>query len=574
MQRDENATRDDNESGDTNTQWNYGGSNNGSHGGQFIQRGHMDNDSRPQGIMLFQLNNTGIHLDSGSTFHLRTNEDDFKEGTLQGIDGGFHYTSNIEGRRLYREGIDKVFDSVCKLDTRASDNINSLSNMVKDGFDVFMDTKRENSFFVTRNGTTWRFGHRNGLYTLVDKPAVATAMFHNHARGLDNAGVDPRFDIEIERHKGMAFILQRDRIAMGEAMNEYHGLWKWTKFAQWCYELAKDQRWDFDDLEIRFGGLPSTIVQEAKRRGIRKDFHEWTDGRGFIFDEVPAGMELDEIHIVPNNLNDDMEGYCALQSVEKNKEGFTNKQVKRANVAQSGYHMMGTPGAELFKLAIRGNFFKNCPITEEDVNISEKIYGPSISTIKGKQKRTTPKAVVDDWIEMPKELLKHNSNLDLCIDIMFINNVAFFVSIDKAIKFRFSTELKDRTKDAIYKSIDKILRISNHAELRIKTIYCDNKFKPVFDDVKDNMDVTMNYAAPGEHEPTIERSNQTLKGLFRAHYHRMVFKAIPKVLTIALLKHVTKVINFYPAKGGNFEILQSTYDCETKTGGFFKRMCC
>ncbi|CAJ1943965.1 unnamed protein product [Cylindrotheca closterium] len=350
-------------------------------------------------MMLFQHNNTGIHLDSGSTFHLRTNEDDFKEGSLQGIHGGFHYASNVEGRNLYREGIDKVFDYVCKLDTRASNNVNSLSNMVKDGFDVFMDTKRENSFFVTRNGTTWRFGHRNGLYPLVDEPAMVTTMFHDHARGLDN---------------------------------------------------------------------------------------------------------------------DDVQGYCALQSVEKNKEGFTNKQVKRANVARSGYHMMGAPGAELFKLAIRGNFFKNCPITEEDVNISEKIYGPSVSTIKGKQKqkRPTPKAVVDDWIEMPKELLKHNSNLDLCIDIMFINNVAFFVSIDKAIKFRFSTELKDRTKDAIYKSIDEILRIYNHAEFRIKTIYCDNEFKPVFDDMKDNMDVTMNYAAPGKHEPTIERSNQTLKGLF------------------------------------------------------------
>src|SRR6056300_158471 len=64
------------------------------------------------------------------------------------------------------------------------------------------------------------------------------------------------------------------------------------------------------------------------------------------------------------------------------------------------------------------------------------------------------------------------------------------------------------------------------------------------------MNVNMNYAAPGEHEPTIERSNQTLKVLFRTHYHRMVYKAIPKVLTIALIKHVTKVTNFYPAKGG------------------------
>ncbi|CAJ1933988.1 unnamed protein product [Cylindrotheca closterium] len=237
MQRDENAMRDDNESGDSNTQWKYGRSNNGSHEGQFVQRGHTDNHPRQQGMMLFQHNNTGIHLDSGSTFHLRINEDDFKEGNLQ----GFHYASNLEGRELYQEGIDKVFDSVCKLDTRASDNVNSLSNMVQDGFDVFMDTKRENSFFVTKNGTTWRFGHRNGLYTLVDKPAMVTTMFHDHARGLDN---------------------------------------------------------------------------------------------------------------------NDVQGYCALQSVEKNKEVFTNKQVKRANVARSGYHMMGAPGAELFKLAIRGNFFQ------------------------------------------------------------------------------------------------------------------------------------------------------------------------------------------------------------------------
>ncbi|CAJ1956186.1 unnamed protein product [Cylindrotheca closterium] len=221
MQCDENATCDDNESGDSNTQWNYGRSNNGSHGEQLIQEGHTDNDSRPQGIMLFQLNNTGINLDSAS---------------------------NVEGRELYQEGIDKVFDSVCKLHTRASNNINSLLNMVKDRFDVFMDTKRENSFFVTRNGTTWQFGHCNGLYTLVGKPAVATAMFHNHACGLDNAGVDPCFDIEIERHKGMASILQHDRIDGGEAMDEYHGLWKWTKFAQWCCELAKNRRWDFDDL--------------------------------------------------------------------------------------------------------------------------------------------------------------------------------------------------------------------------------------------------------------------------------------------------------------------------------------
>ena len=559
-------------------QWRY--TPNGGTNGQYVQRGE---DTPPDGVMLYQRQERSDpdHLDSGSTFNLRK----YREGLryLRRITGGFRYDSNAGAKHLEEEGLDN-FDLWAKLDEGAMENITSISLLVKNGYRVFMDTARNNSFFVTNNGRIWRYGHRNGLYTRVEEPEMLSWSFYAIATGEDLDGVDPRVQNLAQEHRTVANRLQSERESYGEVMDRYYDQWLYNKFWCWIMELAVRRRRDLESVGILDD---NEFLDQAIREGIDKDQHEWANGDCFVFNlermmqrNYPGqepGQEVnvepvqrmdengfpiilnghdddqdeDQDNLVHNILDEDsVQGYSNLQTVEKNKEGFTKRQVERANKARSGYHMMGAIDPKLFKLAIRGNFFKNCPITEADIDVAEKIYGPSASTFKGKTKRKTPQAVVDDWIEIPKELLESNEKLDLCIDIMFINNVALFVSIDKSIKFRFCTDLESRTKDAIYKAIDKILRTYNHAEFTIRTIYCDNEFKSVFDDVKDDMGVTMNYAAPGEHEPTIERNNQTLKALFRTHYHRMVYKAIPKVLTIALIKHVTKVINFYPAKGG------------------------
>ena len=85
---------------------------------------------------------------------------------------------------LEQEGIDSIFGTPCKLDTDATDNINSLSAMVKDGYDIFMNTSRANSFFVTnKEGKMWRFGHLDGLYTLMDEDRATTYALYQQANG-------------------------------------------------------------------------------------------------------------------------------------------------------------------------------------------------------------------------------------------------------------------------------------------------------------------------------------------------------------------------------------------------------
>ena len=44
-----------------------------------------------------------------------------------------------------------------------------------------------------------------------------------------------------------------------------------------------------------------------------------------------------------------------------------------------------------FKLMIQSNMVKNCPVTVENVTIAEKIFGPALSSLKGKSTRQKPK---------------------------------------------------------------------------------------------------------------------------------------------------------------------------------------
>ena len=152
MQRDDddsNGSNDDTNENDGNVyQWKYQ-RNNRTSGTQHIQRG---NETVERNGMIFFQNRryNDVHIDSASTFNLRKSVDDMQDIRWRNIPGGFHYASNIGGRNLDCEEIDKLFNLPCKLDTNATNNINILSAMVKAGFIIFMDTERANSFFCLK----------------------------------------------------------------------------------------------------------------------------------------------------------------------------------------------------------------------------------------------------------------------------------------------------------------------------------------------------------------------------------------------------------------------------------------
>ena len=51
------------------------------------------------------------------------------------------------------------------------------------------------------------------------------------------------------------------------------------------------------------------------------------------------------------------------------------------------------------------NLIKNAKITTEDINLTEKAYGPDVGSIKAKTTRTSPTPVFSNIIDIPAELL-------------------------------------------------------------------------------------------------------------------------------------------------------------------------
>ena len=62
--------------------------------------------------------------------------------------------------------------------------------------------------------------------------------------------------------------------------------------------------------------------------------------------------------------------------------------------------MVGHPSIKYYKNIIKTNTI-NCPVTMEDIDICEKIFGPNICTLKGKTVHTKPKVVVNYYIDIP-----------------------------------------------------------------------------------------------------------------------------------------------------------------------------
>jgi Reverse transcriptase (RNA-dependent DNA polymerase) len=239
-----------------------------------------------------------------------------------------------------------------------------------------------------------------------------------------------------------------------------------------------------------------------------------------------------------------------IDSVEENRSFYTERQYQRAKHARQVYHALGTPSVKDFKMIIVSNQIKNLPVTIEDINIAEKIFGPDIGSLKGKTTRRKPIPVVSDLIEVPRELYDNHKKATLCIDGIKINGLYFLTTITRNIMYRTAEWVPSRHISAYRSVLDNVFRIYDSAGIRINTILCDNEFQPLMEELTDVYDVMVNYANPQEHVPEAERNNRAIKERFRSTFHRLPYKAIPKVMVKVLTMESAKKMNFFPPQGG------------------------
>ena len=88
-----------------------------------------------------------------------------------------------------------------------------------------------------------------------------------------------------------------------------------------------------------------------------------------------------------------------------------------------------------------------------------------LSTLKGKSMRRAPRPVLRDEIELLDEIVNMDHNIDLCMDIMFVNKIPMLTTIDTTINFRGLVPIASQKHDDIVMSQKHPLDPPSKAEL-------------------------------------------------------------------------------------------------------------
>ena len=244
-----------------------------------------------------------------------------------------------------------------------------------------------------------------------------------------------------------------------------------------------------------------------------------------------------------------------ISTVSENKKNFTKTQVNRADLARKVYEILMFPSIRDFKHLMMTNGIKNCPITIEDINISEKIYGPNVYSIKGKSTRSNPTPKIDDRVEITPELKVAHQMVVYCADIMYVQGVMFLITISKNIHLITVTHVRTRSAGVLSEAFDEVFRLYNRAGFTIAYLHVDPEFKLLRKRMEDN-DIEVSFASAQEHVPEVERCICTVKERYCTLVQKLPYHVMPTTMIVYGIADCL-MVKLLPSQGWHFECPQS-----------------
>ena len=260
------------------------------------------------------------------------------------------------------------------------------------------------------------------------------------------------------------------------------------------------------------------------------------------FPRDEKGLHAYELRRVENEVT-------LLQTVADNMLGFSKREVKRAIRARKLIQTMMYPSIEDARKAIQMGAIKNCPVTLKDIANMKAIFGKDPAALKGKTRRQKPKPYVSDLVTIPRALKKVTKNIELSVDILYIQGVIFFLGVAHKILYLHGERIADRKPATILDAFDSIFRLFNYHGFVVRKINADPEFKFAEQEMID-IDIEMNFVAAQEHVSLIERNIQFGKERYRCLYHSLPYNNIPILMIEKGFEQCVKWINSFPRKTG------------------------
>jgi hypothetical protein len=216
-----------------------------------------------------------------------------------------------------------------------------------------------------------------------------------------------------------------------------------------------------------------------------------------------------------------------VNTVSENKEGFTKRQIKSAELSRTLYKTLSYPSMKDFKWVIQINQLKDCPVTVQYIDVARNIWGKNIAALKGKTTRSKSIPVARDYVKVPSELMKLHKEVFLTTDIFFVNKIPFFLKLSCKICFTAVHHLEDCTVPQIFKAFKEMYQYYLQRGFHITTVHVDGEFAPLKPLIESMPGGPMvNLASANEHVSEIERRMQVVKERCRATRHSLPFERI------------------------------------------------
>ena len=117
------------------------------------------------------------------------------------------------------------------------------------------------------------------------------------------------------------------------------------------------------------------------------------------------------------DMREHQEGVAMLETVRKNFEGYTKKQVENVILVRKMQAMVAHPPDDKFKDMVRHESLPNCRVRVDEITNAHTIFGPNRSRLKGATVRYKPDRVDHEYTQITRNLYELHKFVTLAANV-------------------------------------------------------------------------------------------------------------------------------------------------------------